>query len=166
MFTYYYFQETGKLADIIEVKYCDTVQIGHNINITERIELRCENGQLPYIQPEKDFDLFFSMVRRGQWLAQPSKPVEKLTEPAKYVIICTKLNFFWLFIYYVRILLGHSVTKESFAQAENVLTLRVMQGFHMETCNWPDIAYNFCIGSDGNVYEGSYLKLFKLLFIE
>lgn len=36
-----------------------------------------------------------------------------------------------------------------------------MQGFHIETCKWPDIAYNFCIGSDGNVYEGGYLKRVK-----
>lgn len=69
------------------------MHIGHNINITERVELRCENGQLPYYREEKNYDLFFSMIRRGQWLAQPSEPVDNLKEPAKYVIICTNLNF-------------------------------------------------------------------------
>ncbi|KAL0267356.1 UNVERIFIED_CONTAM: hypothetical protein PYX00_009648 [Menopon gallinae] len=29
-----------------------------------------------------------------------------------------------------------------------------MQRYHQETRSWSDIGYNFCIGGDGNVYEG------------
>lgn len=50
--------------------------------------------------------------------------------------------------------LGHTATDASYTQAENVLMLRLLQTFHIESQGWSDIAYNFCIGCDGNVYEG------------
>lgn len=39
-------------------------------------------------------------------------------------------------------------------QAENVFLVRNIQCFHIESRNWNDIAYNFLIGGDGNIYEG------------
>lgn len=32
--------------------------------------------------------------------------------------------------------------------------VRLTQTFHIESRKWSDIAYNFLVGSDGNVYEG------------
>lgn len=39
-------------------------------------------------------------------------------------------------------------------QAETVFMVRNIQTYHIESNNWHDIAYNFLIGCDGNVYEG------------
>lgn len=32
--------------------------------------------------------------------------------------------------------------------------VRIIQQFHVESRMWDDIAYNFLVGGDGNVYEG------------
>lgn len=32
--------------------------------------------------------------------------------------------------------------------------MRNIQNFHMNSNGWADIGYNFCVGGDGNVYEG------------
>lgn len=37
---------------------------------------------------------------------------------------------------------------------ENTRILRCIQAYHIRCRKWDDIAYNFLIGSDGNVYEG------------
>ncbi|XP_060520258.1 peptidoglycan-recognition protein LE-like [Cylas formicarius] len=85
----------------------------------------------------KDRKPQFPLIRRIEWLAQPSvNPKEYLEEPARFVII------------------SHTATEEGFSQAENVLLARLTQTFHIESRGWDDIAYNFMIGSDGNVYEG------------
>jgi N-acetylmuramoyl-L-alanine amidase len=34
------------------------------------------------------------------------------------------------------------------------IQMRNIQNFHLNSYGWPDIGYNFCIGQDGNVYEG------------
>ena len=38
--------------------------------------------------------------------------------------------------------------------AQCVLKVRAAQTFHIEFRGWDDIAYNFLVGGDGNVYEG------------
>lgn len=63
-------------------------------------------------------------------------------------------------------LTGHTATEEAYTQAENVLMLRLLQTFHIESRGWADIGYNFCIGSDGNVYEGMPLSLQFALIIK
>jgi peptidoglycan recognition protein LE len=35
-----------------------------------------------------------------------------------------------------------------------ILLVRTIQQFHVESRKWDDIAYNFLIGCDGNIYEG------------
>nr|WAK88795.1 peptidoglycan-recognition protein LE [Lasioderma serricorne] len=77
------------------------------------------------------------LLDRKNWLAQPplAKP-EMLEGPAQYVVIC------------------HTATDEGFCQPDNMLLVRLTQMFHIECRKWDDIAYNFLVGSDGNVYEG------------
>ncbi|XP_034479143.1 peptidoglycan-recognition protein LE isoform X2 [Drosophila innubila] len=78
-----------------------------------------------------------SIVPRHSWLAQ--KPMEdpvKLELPVKYVVIL------------------HTATESSEKRAINVRLIRDIQSFHIEGRGWNDIAYNFLIGCDGNVYEG------------
>ncbi|XP_030381500.1 peptidoglycan-recognition protein LE [Scaptodrosophila lebanonensis] len=78
-----------------------------------------------------------AIVPRHSWLAQ--KPVEDpqpLQRPVKYVVIL------------------HTATESSEKRAINVRLIRDIQCFHIESRGWNDIAYNFLIGCDGNIYEG------------
>lgn len=50
--------------------------------------------------------------------------------------------------------LGHTATETASTSAEMILLIRIFQQFHVESRKWKDIAYNFMIGGDGNVYEG------------
>ncbi|XP_019773771.2 peptidoglycan-recognition protein LE isoform X1 [Dendroctonus ponderosae] len=128
----------SRIADLISVEGGGPVHIGHIFNITEQVVLNIENNDQNCERPMKVYPKDpFPLLKRISWLAQPSvAEIEYLKEPAKYVIIC------------------HTATEEGFSQAENVLILRLMQTFHIESRGWRDIAYNFCIGSDGNAYEG------------
>ncbi|XP_050312341.1 peptidoglycan recognition protein 1-like [Anthonomus grandis grandis] len=127
----------SKIADVINVDGSSTVHVGHVVNITEQIVLNPSRNELEYPGKLRDYSHYFYMVDRKHWLAEPCRgQVETLEKPAKYVIIC------------------HTATEEAFTQAENVLMLRLLQTFHIDSQGWADIAYNFCIGSDGNVYEG------------
>lgn len=77
------------------------------------------------------------IVNRRGWLAQPPfAEYEDRKEPAKFVII------------------AHSATEDATTQSDNILLVRLIQQFHIESRKWNDIGYNFLIGSDGNVYEG------------
>lgn len=49
---------------------------------------------------------------------------------------------------------AHTATEEGFTQAENILLIRLLQTYHIEGLKLNDIAFNFMIGSDGNVYQG------------
>lgn len=78
------------------------------------------------------------IVPRVEWGAQPpTKDPEKLQKlPPPYVII------------------SHTASTFCYTQAQCVLNVRVAQTFHIESKGWDDIAYNFLVGGDGNVYEG------------
>ncbi|XP_073829476.1 peptidoglycan-recognition protein SA-like isoform X2 [Musca autumnalis] len=54
-----------------------------------------------------------------------------------------------------RVVIHHTVTPEcnSFEQCSRIV--RNMQAFHLNTKKYQDIAYNFLIGDDGLVYEGT-----------
>ncbi|KAH8237637.1 hypothetical protein KR038_003954 [Drosophila bunnanda] len=79
----------------------------------------------------------FSIVPRHSWLAQnPMEEPQNLQLPVKYVVIL------------------HTATESSEKRAINVRLIRDMQCFHIESRGWNDIAYNFLIGCDGNIYEG------------
>ncbi|EDW37595.1 GL18052 [Drosophila persimilis] len=78
-----------------------------------------------------------SIIPRHSWLAQsPMEEPEVLQRPVKYVVIL------------------HTATESSEKRAINVRLIRDMQCFHIESRRWNDIAYNFLIGCDGNIYEG------------
>ncbi|XP_055843963.1 peptidoglycan-recognition protein LE [Episyrphus balteatus] len=77
------------------------------------------------------------IVERRRWLAQkPMEPYQKLAAPAEFVII------------------SHSATEMATSMPDNIFLIRNIQCFHIESCRWNDIAYNFMIGNDGNIYEG------------
>ncbi|XP_039497377.1 peptidoglycan-recognition protein LE [Drosophila santomea] len=78
-----------------------------------------------------------SIIPRSSWLAQrPMEDPLPLQLPVKYVVIL------------------HTATESSEKRAINVRLIRDMQCFHIESRGWNDIAYNFLIGCDGNIYEG------------
>ncbi|XP_044753192.1 peptidoglycan-recognition protein LE-like [Coccinella septempunctata] len=76
------------------------------------------------------------ITERRSWLAQPPLERNPMKEPAKHVIIC------------------HSATEGANTIAENILLVRLIQSFHMDSRKWSDIGYNFLIGDDGSVFEG------------
>ncbi|XP_033150318.1 peptidoglycan-recognition protein LE [Drosophila busckii] len=78
-----------------------------------------------------------AIVPRHSWLAQrPMEEPTKLQRPVKYVVIL------------------HTATEHSVKRAINVRLIRDIQCFHIESRGWNDIAYNFLVGCDGNIYEG------------
>ncbi|XP_055537847.1 peptidoglycan-recognition protein LE-like [Wyeomyia smithii] len=76
------------------------------------------------------------IVDRRTWLAQPALEYKILDTPVRYVII------------------SHTATESAETQAGMVYMVRNIQCFHIESRRWHDIAYNFLVGNDGNVYEG------------
>ncbi|XP_058442767.1 peptidoglycan-recognition protein LE [Malaya genurostris] len=76
------------------------------------------------------------IVDRRTWLAQPALEYEKLDTPVPFVVI------------------SHTATETAETQADMVYMVRNIQCFHIESRRWNDIAYNFLVGNDGNVYEG------------
>ncbi|XP_067640892.1 peptidoglycan-recognition protein LE [Eurosta solidaginis] len=78
-----------------------------------------------------------AIIPRSSWLAQkPMEDYDYIAEPVYLVII------------------AHTATESSEKQAINIRIIRDIQCFHIESREWNDIAYNFLIGCDGNVYEG------------
>lgn len=78
-----------------------------------------------------------AVIPRSTWLAQkPMEEYDYIEEPVKLVIV------------------AHTATESSEKQAINVRIIRDIQCFHIESREWNDIAYNFLVGCDGNVYEG------------
>ncbi|XP_031348836.1 peptidoglycan-recognition protein LE-like isoform X2 [Photinus pyralis] len=78
-----------------------------------------------------------NVVPRRNWVAQPPiDPPVALASPAKLVII------------------SHTATEHALTQAENVLLVRNIQTFHIESRRWSDIAYNYLVGCDGLTYQG------------
>ncbi|XP_055612495.1 peptidoglycan recognition protein 3-like [Uranotaenia lowii] len=77
------------------------------------------------------------IVSRLEWLAQPARgELDPLKLPVSQVII------------------AHTATEGCNTQSACSYRIRFMQVKHMETDNYSDIAYNFMIGGDGEVYEG------------
>lgn len=122
-----------------------TNSLGHmNINSkdddseeeVEREEVNCSDAFIGNINRAIDGNVL-KIVNRVTWLAQrPLEPYEYIDGPAPYVVI------------------SHTGSEEASTQAENVYLVRNIQCFHVESRRWNDIAYNFLIGCDGNVYEG------------
>ncbi|XP_016840293.1 peptidoglycan recognition protein isoform X1 [Nasonia vitripennis] len=79
-----------------------------------------------------------STVSRIEWGAQPPMwtPTPLPTQPTPYVII------------------SHTATDFCNTRAKCIRIVRVAQSIHIESNGWNDIAYNFLVGGDGNIYEG------------
>ncbi|XP_015125294.1 peptidoglycan-recognition protein SD-like isoform X2 [Diachasma alloeum] len=78
------------------------------------------------------------IIRRSEWGAQPPRhPALPLSViPPPYVII------------------SHTASEPCSTQAECSQHVRTSQTMHMEWNKWDDIAFNFLVGGDGNVYLG------------
>uniref|UniRef100_A0A1A9W1I3 Peptidoglycan-recognition protein n=1 Tax=Glossina brevipalpis TaxID=37001 RepID=A0A1A9W1I3_9MUSC len=78
-----------------------------------------------------------SIKLKQQWGGRRGSDINYRPIPVKYVII------------------HHTVTPEcdSFVTCSELL--QNMQSYHMQSLKYDDIGYNFLIGSDGNVYEGT-----------
>ncbi|KAG8226180.1 hypothetical protein J437_LFUL012355 [Ladona fulva] len=76
------------------------------------------------------------VIPRERWEANPPKGTTALRHPVNYVII------------------SHTASEPGHSIAECCTHIRIFQKFHQESRNWDDIAYNFLVGGDGNVYEG------------
>ncbi|XP_066151473.1 peptidoglycan-recognition protein SB2-like [Euwallacea fornicatus] len=124
-------------VNIINIENSKEVSIGTTLNITANIVMKVNHERLQQSSSNSrnSYKGICHMVVRNKWLAQPTE-VPNRSGPAKYVIIC------------------HTATQESNKQSDNVLTMRLMQTLHIESNEGLDVDYNFCVGSDGNIYEG------------
>ncbi|XP_039229720.1 peptidoglycan-recognition protein LC isoform X3 [Drosophila yakuba] len=81
--------------------------------------------------------LILRFVERQQWLAQPpQREIPDLELPVRLVIALP------------------TNSENCSTQAECVRPVRLLQSFFIESLQKSDIAYNFLIGGDGNVYVG------------
>ncbi|XP_065277171.1 peptidoglycan-recognition protein SC2-like [Emys orbicularis] len=107
-------------------------------NQAMRSSLRQRGGE-----NDEDMDMEFyqtagcpTIISRSQWGAQPPTSTVPLSTPVPYVIIY------------------HTAGSSCTSQASCSQVVRGIQNYHMDSNGWTDIAYNFLIGEDGNVYEG------------
>ncbi|XP_075163579.1 peptidoglycan-recognition protein SD-like [Haematobia irritans] len=81
------------------------------------------------------------IITRNEWNAKPTTvEMTPLELPAARVIIAHTAG-------------NECKTKEACSQE-----LRNIQHFHMAKSSYDDIAYNYLVGNDGNIYEGRGLK--------
>ncbi|KAH8317287.1 hypothetical protein KR074_002232, partial [Drosophila pseudoananassae] len=74
---------------------------------------------------------------KRQWGGKPSLGLHYQVRPIRYVVI------------------HHTVTAECSGLLQCAEILQNMQSYHQNELNYNDISYNFLIGSDGVVYEGT-----------
>lgn len=78
-----------------------------------------------------------ALMSRTSWVAQPSKaPLDDNSLPADMVVVC------------------HTATETCNTTANCILSVRLIQQFHIESRGWNDIAYNYLVGGDNRVYVG------------
>ncbi|EHB00849.1 Peptidoglycan recognition protein [Heterocephalus glaber] len=77
-----------------------------------------------------------SIVPRRDWKALASDCTERMTLPARYVVI------------------SHTAGSTCDCPTSCEQQARNVQYYHMRTEGWCDVGYNFLIGEDGLVYEG------------
>lgn len=79
------------------------------------------------------------LVTKKEWRSRPADPLQRMYPPLNRVII------------------AHTATNVSNCQnlVACIRTVQAIQIYHMEDMGWLDIAYNFVIGGDGRVYEGT-----------
>ncbi|XP_054712235.1 peptidoglycan-recognition protein 1-like [Uloborus diversus] len=79
----------------------------------------------------------FTLVSRKEWKARPAKKTLRLTTPVKHEFV------------------AHTVTPECQSLQSCSSMMRSMQTFHMDKQGFMDIGYNFVVGGDGRIYEGT-----------
>jgi len=77
------------------------------------------------------------LYTREQWGSQVAKNKTTITKPVKYVVIHHT-----------------SVPPVCLTMLDCMDYMRRVQKDHIEKSHWDDIGYSFCIGGDGNTYEG------------
>ncbi|KRK00888.1 peptidoglycan-recognition protein LC isoform X1 [Drosophila yakuba] len=114
----------GKTLNQSKIK--DEDEYTQNIPINSTIDLDNIGG-----------GLILRFVERQQWLAQPpQREIPDLELPVRLVIALP------------------TNSENCSTQAECVRPVRLLQSFFIESLQKSDIAYNFLIGGDGNVYVG------------
>ncbi|XP_006825027.1 peptidoglycan-recognition protein SC2-like [Saccoglossus kowalevskii] len=78
----------------------------------------------------------FKFIDRSEWGARDPVSRTNLDTPVQYVIV------------------HHTAMNRCYTMEECKAQMRAIQNFHMDVRKWNDIGYNFCVGDDGNVYEG------------
>ncbi|KAM7357056.1 peptidoglycan-recognition protein SD-like [Cochliomyia hominivorax] len=78
-----------------------------------------------------------NIVTRMEWNAkEPANPLTSLELPVS------------------RIIIAHTAGNDCKSKEQCSQQVRNIQHFHMSKYNYDDIAYNYLIGNDGNIYEG------------
>ncbi|XP_015918754.1 peptidoglycan-recognition protein 1 isoform X2 [Parasteatoda tepidariorum] len=77
------------------------------------------------------------IVSLTEWGGKTPLPLTDLKLPQKHIII------------------SHTVTPQCHSKTQCANRMRSMQEYHMHQLGWPNIGYNFVIGGDGRVYEGT-----------
>ncbi|CAE1322054.1 PGRP [Acanthosepion pharaonis] len=77
-----------------------------------------------------------NIISRSEWGARRPRDRQSLSTPVKYAVV------------------HHSNTPQCLDKPSCIKRMQSIQNFHMNVRRWSDIAYNFLIGGDGNVYEG------------
>jgi N-acetylmuramoyl-L-alanine amidase len=81
------------------------------------------------------------IVSRKEWKARTARKSTAMARPVAKVFI------------------HHTETKNCSTLASCSAVVRSIQNYHMDEKKWSDIAYNFLVGEDGNVYEGRGWKI-------
>ncbi|CAH0555775.1 unnamed protein product [Brassicogethes aeneus] len=77
------------------------------------------------------------MVTKSEWGGRTAFEIDYVIIPVKNIVV------------------HHTVTPNCHNKLECSQTLQNIQNFHMEDLEFHDIGYNFLIGGDGRVYEGT-----------
>ncbi|XP_017956459.1 peptidoglycan-recognition protein LF [Drosophila navojoa] len=76
------------------------------------------------------------ILDRSEWLGEPPSGFKRLPTPVSNVII------------------HHTATEGCDTEEACIYQMRMIQTFHMASLDYTDIAYNFLVGGDGQVYVG------------
>ncbi|CAI9741612.1 peptidoglycan-recognition protein SC2-like [Octopus vulgaris] len=136
--TYGFILNKGECFKFLGSSYSYTLALQENKGklIIPRVDLK--SMKCP---PKQDTVLRYnalcpSIRSRAEWGARKPKSVTKLRVPVKYFVV------------------HHSATRSCSTTVGCDKLVKGIQNYHMDNKGWEDIAYNFLIGGNGEVYEG------------
>ncbi|XP_055845208.1 peptidoglycan-recognition protein SD-like isoform X2 [Episyrphus balteatus] len=97
----------------------------------------CQKSSSVSSEPEKIDDLH--IISRDEWLARPPVEQQELVE---------------LVLPIHRVIIADTATYNCSTQAACSYRIQTIQNYQMDSILFNDIAYNFLIGGDGNIYVG------------